>query len=344
MTSTKAGTPRRAHSSSRPTPRAAQVAPTSAAPDLRLPRRWIEGVLPSELPQIAREISRRVQTDIPEYRWASEAGHTRTIRESTEKALVTFVTQIFRTGELTAETETFFRELGRSEATDGRSLEALLAAFRLGSLIAWRRIAAAAERNPLPSEIVARLAELVFSFADRLAQLAADGFADGRTDEGDGHVRMRTRLVRMILNQPTASPESISDLAARVGWSLPEFVVVLELTDPGTTTDPATVFGPQALVDPEPAMPLVVLPAPADPAALTAAVAATGGRAVAGRSRCAGRGWQPGCGTKPYCPIASSCGATTTCRLCCCTPSPGSERCSWRGGCSRWPNCRWRAG
>ncbi|HEY2298062.1 MAG TPA: helix-turn-helix domain-containing protein [Jatrophihabitans sp.] len=258
----------------------AKSAGVSAAPDLRLPRRWIEGVLPSELPQIAREISRRVQSDIPEYRWAAEAGHTRTIRESTEKALVTFVTQIFRTGEPTVETEAFFRELGRSEATDGRSLEALLAAFRLGALIAWRRIAAAAERNPLPSDIVARLAELVFSFADRLAQLAADGFADGRAEDVDGQGRLRTRLVRMILNQPTTSPESITELAVRVGWPVPDRVLVMELKD--ILTDPGAAFGPRALVDPEAAVPLVVLPAPVDVVLLAAAVAATGGRAVVG--------------------------------------------------------------
>ena len=290
MTSTKAAAsdlrqPRRPHASSRPTPLtvpAAKPAAVPAAPDLRLPRRWIESVLPTELPQIAREISRRVQTDIPEYRWASEGGHTRTIRESTEKALLTFVTQIFRTGELNAESEEFFRELGRAEASDGRSLEALLAAFRLGSLIAWRRIVAAAERNPLPSEVVGRLAELVFSFADRLAQLAADGFADGRAEDVDGHGRLRTRLVRMILNQPATSAESIVELAGRIGWPVPERVVVVELAGTGASADPCAAFGPQALADPEQASPLVLLPAPVNPDALARAVAAAGERAVVG--------------------------------------------------------------
>ena len=284
MTSTKSD-PRRPHASSRPTPRAAPVpnpAPVAGGPDLRLPRRWIETVLPTELPQIAREINRRVQTDIPDYRWAAQGGHTRTIRESTEKALLTFVTQIFRTGELTGETEDFFRELGRSEAIDGRSLEALLAAFRLGSLIAWRRIVAAAERNPLPSEVVARLAELVFSFADRLAQLAADGFADGRADDLDGQGRLRTRLMRMILNQPSTSAESITELASRIGWPLPERLVVVELAGTAASADPGAAFGPHALVDCEQPTPLVLVPAPVDPGGLRAAVAATGGRAVVG--------------------------------------------------------------
>ena len=120
----------------------------------------------------------------------------------------------------------------------------------------------------------------MFSFADRLAQLAADGFADGRAEDGDGHGRLRTRLVRMILNQPATSAESIIELAARIGWPVPERVVVMELAGTGRSANPA--FGPQALGDHEQATPLALLPAPFDAAALVEAVGAAGERAVVG--------------------------------------------------------------
>jgi hypothetical protein len=245
-----------------------------------LPRRWIETVLPAELPQIAREISRRIQSDIPDYRWAAEGEHVHMLRESTEKAVLTFVTQIFRTGELTAEAEEFFRSRGRIEATEGRPLEALLAAFRLGSLVAWRRIVAATERDPLPSDVVGRLADLLFSFGDQLARLASEGFADAGNDV-DAHARLRTRLVRMILGQPAAPADSLSELAARTGWAMPERVLVLEFDG---VVDPHTLaaLGPEALVDHDQAKPIAVLPAPMDAEAVTAALTRIDARAVAG--------------------------------------------------------------
>jgi hypothetical protein len=284
MTSTRSvGPAGRRHASSRSV---AGVAPLgnaalpSNATDFRLPRRWIETVLPAELPQIAREICRRIQEEIPEYRFAADGDHVRMLRESTEKAVLTFVTQIFRTGELTTDAEEFFRSRGRIEAGEGRSLDALLAAFRLGSLVAWRRLVAATERDPLPSEVVGRLAELVFSFADRLAQLASEGFAEAG-DDVDAHARLRTRLARMVLSQPAVPVDSVAELAARAGWDLPERVVVLELDG---VTDPLTLvaLGTDALVDHDQVKPVAVLRAPLDADALAATLERIGVRAVAG--------------------------------------------------------------
>ncbi len=162
----------------------AAVAPP--APDLRLPRRWHDTVLPAELPQMARDIGLRVRAEIAEYRWPADGEQARSIREGTEKALLTFVTQIFRTGEPHRGDRGLLPRPGPAGGDRGRHLESLHAAFRVGALIAWRRIAAAAERDPLPSETVARLADLVFSFADRLAQLAGEGFAQAHAEEFDG--------------------------------------------------------------------------------------------------------------------------------------------------------------
>jgi hypothetical protein len=238
-------------------------------------------VLPAELPQIAREISRRVRTDIAEYRWSADSDQVRTIREGTEKALLTFVTQIFRTGELTEESEDFFRGLGRVEASAGRHLESLLAAFRLGALTAWRRLAAAAERDPLPADVVARFAEVVFGFSDRLAHLAGEGFAQAAAEDLDGHERLRSRLVRMVVGQPALSPDSVLELAVRAAWPVPERVVVLEIHG-RPAAEALAALGADALVDTEQPDTLVVLPAPIDAVSVATALTGSPGRAIAG--------------------------------------------------------------
>lgn len=275
----------RPHASTRHTaPQATVAAPVkivSPSPEVRLPRRWHDTVLPAELPQMARDINLRVRAEIAEYRWPADGEQMRRIREGTEKALLSFVTQVFRTGRLTDETEDFFRGLGRLEAVAGRHLESLHAAFRIGALVAWRRIAAAAERDPLPSETVARLADLIFTFADRLAQLAAEGFAQAHAEEVDGYARLRARLVRMIVGQPALSSESIAELAVRAAWPVPDRVAVIELDG---RADPQALagLGADALIDAEQPDTLVVLPAPVDLAEVRAGLAGLTGRAVVG--------------------------------------------------------------
>ena len=50
-------------------------------------------------------------------------------------------------------------ELGRGEARDGRSIDALLAAYRVGARVAWRELSATAVGAGLPAQVVARFAE-----------------------------------------------------------------------------------------------------------------------------------------------------------------------------------------
>ena len=58
--------------------------------------------------------------------------------------------------------------LGRGEARNGRSIDALLAAFRVCARVAWRELSAAAVSAGLPATTIARFAELVFAYIDEL--------------------------------------------------------------------------------------------------------------------------------------------------------------------------------
>jgi hypothetical protein len=242
------------------------VGPPAGKPVVNLPRRWIESVLPAELPQMAREIIRQVRADIPEYRRAMDGPYGRSIRASTEKALLGFMTQFFRTGELSADSEQFFRELGRGEALEGRTYDMLQAAYRTGALTAWRRIVRACEREPLPADIVGPLAESIFGFADRLARLSSEGYAAAQGDDAEVTARMRARLARMIVSQPETPVEAIHEAAVRLGWPIPERLVVLDVRFDDAEPDPAELadLACDAPVEWEQAGRLIVLPAPAD--------------------------------------------------------------------------------
>jgi hypothetical protein len=222
-----------------------------------LPRRWAESVLPAELPVMAREIIRRIRADVPEYRRTMDGPYGRSIRAGVEKALIGFMTQFFRTGSLSPESEQFFRDLGRSEAREGRPHDVLQTAYRIGALAAWHRIVMACEREPLPARVVGPLAEAIFGFADRLARLSGEGYAAAESEDQTVAVRQRARLARLIVTQPDVAPEAITETAARLVWTIPERVCVLDVPDAADAD-----FGPYALVDTE--QHLVVLPAPLD--------------------------------------------------------------------------------
>ena len=70
-----------------------------------------------------------------------------------------------------------YLNLGRGEMRAGRSLDALLAAYRLGARVAWRRFAAAGERAGLPPHTLYALAEAIFAYIDELSADSIEGYA-----------------------------------------------------------------------------------------------------------------------------------------------------------------------
>ena len=67
--------------------------------------------------------------------------------------------------------------LGRGEMRAGRSLDALLAAYRLGARVAWRRLAAAGEAAGLEPRTLYLLAESIFAYIDELSGESIEGYA-----------------------------------------------------------------------------------------------------------------------------------------------------------------------
>src|SRR5215207_5403535 len=65
--------------------------------------------------------------------------------------------------------------LGRGEARSGRSMDALLAAYRVGARVAWRELSRTAVEAGLPAETLAKFAELVFAYIDELSAASVSG-------------------------------------------------------------------------------------------------------------------------------------------------------------------------
>ncbi|MEU4032263.1 helix-turn-helix domain-containing protein [Streptomyces anulatus] len=110
-------------------------------------------------------------------------------------------------------------DLGRGEVRDGRSMDALLSAYRVGARVAWRCLAAGAVPAGLPAAEVAKFAELTFAYIDELSAASAAGHADELAARGRAHERHLEHLARDLL--AGASPEVLLASCQRAGWQPP---------------------------------------------------------------------------------------------------------------------------
>jgi DNA-binding PucR family transcriptional regulator len=177
------------------------------------------------LPGLVDEVIAAVEAAVPEYRGGVEAN----VRLGVRQALDGFA-ELVETGseERLPERQIYF-EFGRGEFRVGRSLDALLRAYRAGAQVAWRGLADAGDRAGLDPRALYTLAEAIFAYIDEISAASAEGFAREQSlAVSERHARRR-RLVELLLREPAAAPEAIEQAAADAGWGLPARLAVLAL-------------------------------------------------------------------------------------------------------------------
>src|SRR6476661_3516141 len=106
--------------------------------------------------------------------------------------------------------------LGRGEARSGRTMDALLGAYRVGARVSWRHLSALAVSAGLTVEQLARFAELVFAYIDQLSAASAAGHSDELETTGRVRTRYLERLTGLLL---AGAPEAeLVAAAERADW------------------------------------------------------------------------------------------------------------------------------
>jgi hypothetical protein len=145
-------------------------------------------------------------------------------------------------------------------------------------MAAWRRVMVVSERMPLSAETVAQLADSVFRYIDRLSLLSAEGYQRAMLGRSEHVNRLRARLLQMLLDQPATPRVAIAELAAQIGWELPQQVQVIDIRDvPFPPAPLAGLLGPDTLTGVEFPPPIALVPAPLRPDAVAALAATLGG-------------------------------------------------------------------
>jgi hypothetical protein len=117
--------------------------------------------------------------------------------------------------------------LGRGEARSGRSMDALLAAYRVGARVAWRELAAAAGAAGVQAATMAQFAELVFAYIDELSAASVAGHTDELSTTGRVRERYLERLGQHLLSG--ASADVLAAGAERADWEVPRTLTAVLL-------------------------------------------------------------------------------------------------------------------
>ena len=139
----------------------------------------VADLIEPELETITAEILATIASEVPEYARPLEGRFGRGIRTGVGEALKQFVALIRDPEAGRGPGREVYVALGRGELRQGRTLDSLQAAYRVGARAAWRRLARAGREAELDAEVLSLLAEAIFAYIDELSADSVDGYAAG---------------------------------------------------------------------------------------------------------------------------------------------------------------------
>ena len=161
-------------------------------------------MLRERLPEVATHTVAAVTAEVPGYTGALSGSMGDNIEAAVQMALAGFLK--LAGGSRDADPSTPLGPtlegayaLGRGEARSGRSMDALLAAYRVGARVAWRELASSAAQAGVGAATMAQFAELVFAYIDELSASSVAGHTDELSTSGRVRERYRERLGQSLL-------------------------------------------------------------------------------------------------------------------------------------------------
>jgi hypothetical protein len=189
--------------------------------------RAVADLIEPELEPLTEEILAMIARNVPEYARPLEGRFGRGVRTGVGDALSQFVALIRDPDAGRELSREIYAGLGREELREGRTLDSLQAAYRVGARVAWRRISMVGRRAKLDSGVLSLLAEAVFAYIDELAADSVDGYAQAQAEiEGERRRRQR-QLATLLVREPAADASDLHGAAQAAGWAIPGTVAAV---------------------------------------------------------------------------------------------------------------------
>ena len=197
-----------------------------AEPWRALPPEVADAIEP-ELSAVTGEILETIAREVPEYARPLEGSFGHGLRTGVSEALRQFVHLIRDPDSGREAGRDVYVDLGRGELRQGRTLDALQSAYRVGARVAWRRLAGAARRAELDAGVISALAESIFAYIEELSADSVEGYAQERSQQEGERQRRRRELVGVLLRDPPADAADVTAAADAAAWSVPRSAAAL---------------------------------------------------------------------------------------------------------------------
>ncbi len=189
------------------------------------------GAMRAALPQVADAVVQAVVAEVPSYSRAFAGPMGDTIRDAVGLALDGFLSEVDASRSTEQDTSGMVRQgaynLGRGEARSGRTMDALLSAYRVGARVAWHELAQPAVASGMSAERVMVFAENVFAYIDDLSAVSVAGHSDELETTGRVRQRLLERLAGLLIEG--AEPDVLLAAARRAEWEPPETLTAVLL-------------------------------------------------------------------------------------------------------------------
>jgi len=187
----------------------------------------VADLIEPELEAITEEILTTISREVPEYARPFRGSFGRGIQTGVGEALSQFVALIRDPEAGRGTGREVYLALGRGELRQGRTLDSLQAAYRVGARVAWRRISRAGRRAKLDPEVLSLLAEAIFAYIDELSADSVEGYAEAQSESEGLRERRRQELALLLMREPTAESADLQAAAQAAGWRLPKTLAAL---------------------------------------------------------------------------------------------------------------------
>ncbi|GAA1883168.1 helix-turn-helix domain-containing protein [Lapillicoccus jejuensis] len=229
-------------------------------PWLSLPAEIVPVIRPT-LPDLVEEIIRAIREGVPAYARPFEGRFGQAVRRGTEVALSSFLGLVGTSRPpLTDEARDVYTTLGRGEVRQGRTLDSLLAAYRVGTRVTLRRFSEAAMRAGYDATVIVALSESVLAYIEEVSSASAQGFAFEQSERAGETDRRRVEVLELIL-RGQADEVAVQQAAAAAGWAVPATMVAV-LLPPEEAAGGRLALGPRAIVAAREADAVALAPAP----------------------------------------------------------------------------------
>ncbi|MER5935935.1 helix-turn-helix domain-containing protein [Streptomyces sp. NPDC001928] len=194
----------------------------------------LAALIRSRTENIVADMTRAIRDEVPAYRRPLDSAVGRDLTESIRRAVLQFAELIEHPDSAQDHHLDHFRHLGRIEFLNGRTTDALQAAFRVGARVGSRRYAEFVQEASLPPATVLTLHEAVLIHINALSNESVKGFLAAQL-RSEGEVkRARRALVERLLEPPRGQERAqLGPLAERARWALPGAVACVIVRSAG---------------------------------------------------------------------------------------------------------------